>query len=369
MIDLHTHSTASDGFLSPSELLHAAEKIGLEALALTDHDAVSGLDELHAAAAKKRKVEIVNGAELSVFYPGAEMEILALDIPEKSLPAFREYQQNELARRDQMAHRRIELLQNFGVDITYEEVALDKDGNPRTQIRRPHFTDVLLKKGYIQNTEEAYKVVFARGGIAFVENRPAPAAEIIDFIRSNGAAAVMAHPIHTKFKPDILYNVVRELQQAGLSGIEVFHASQPRANRQLIVACAAGTARTSPPFPLPRGKKNAAPLDFFPPAPYINRQDTSKGADMEIEYIYPDPKDDRDLDAQLKKMQKENTLGCLIMGLFLLGGLFIFLTLLPILLIILGYSIIVLAVYIVYKAWLEEPVLNLIQKLKSRRNG
>lgn len=90
---------------------------------------------------------------------------------------------------------------------------------------------------------------------------------------------------------------------------------------------------------------------------------------MEIEYIYPDTKDDRDLDAQLKKMQKENTLGCLIMGLFLLGGLFIFLTLLPILLIILGYSIIVLAVYIVYKAWLEEPVLNLIQKLKSRRNG
>ena len=120
MIDLHTHSTASDGFLSPSELLHAAEKIGLEALALTDHDAVSGLDELHAAAAKNRKVEIVNGAELSVFYPGAEMEILALDIPEKSLPAFREYQQNELARRDQMAHRRIELLQNFGVDSTNE---------------------------------------------------------------------------------------------------------------------------------------------------------------------------------------------------------------------------------------------------------
>lgn len=86
MIDLHTHSTASDGFLSPSELLHAAEKIGLEALALTDHDAVSGLDELHAAAAKNRKVEIVNGAELSVFYPGCGKEILALDIPEKSLP-------------------------------------------------------------------------------------------------------------------------------------------------------------------------------------------------------------------------------------------------------------------------------------------
>lgn len=88
---------------------------------------------------------------------------------------------------------------------------------------------------------------------------------------------------------------------------------------------------------------------------------------MEIEYIYPDPNDDRDLEKQLKQMQKENTLGCLIMGLFLLGGLFIFLTLLPILLVILGYSIIVLAIYIGYKAWLEEPVLRLIDKIKSRQ--
>lgn len=88
---------------------------------------------------------------------------------------------------------------------------------------------------------------------------------------------------------------------------------------------------------------------------------------MEIEYIYPDPDDNRDIEAQIKKMQRENTLGCLIMGLVLLGSLFIFLTLLPIILMILGYSIIFLAVYIVYKAWLEEPVLNLIQKLKSRK--
>lgn len=173
MIDLHTHSTASDGFLSPSELLHAAEKIGLEALALTDHDAVSGLDELHAAAAKNRKVEIVNGAELSVFYPGAEMEILALDIPEKSLPAFREYQQNELARRDQMAHRRIELLQNFGVDITYEEVALDKDGNPRTQIRRPHFTDVLLKKA-ISKTPKKHTKSFSPAAASLLSKTAPP---------------------------------------------------------------------------------------------------------------------------------------------------------------------------------------------------
>lgn len=88
---------------------------------------------------------------------------------------------------------------------------------------------------------------------------------------------------------------------------------------------------------------------------------------MEIEYIYPDPDDDKDLEKQIKQMQKENSLGCLIVSLFLLGGLFIFLTLLPILLVILGYSIIVLAIYIGYKAWLEEPVLKLIDKIKMRR--
>ncbi len=88
---------------------------------------------------------------------------------------------------------------------------------------------------------------------------------------------------------------------------------------------------------------------------------------MEIEYIYPDPDDNRDLEKQLRQMQKENTLGCLVMGLFLLGGLFIFLTLLPVLLVILGYSIIVLAIYIGYKAWLEESVLHLIDKIKYRK--
>ncbi len=84
---------------------------------------------------------------------------------------------------------------------------------------------------------------------------------------------------------------------------------------------------------------------------------------MEIEYIYPDP-DDKDFNKQIKQMQKENTIGCLVLGLVVLGGLFLFLTMLPVILIVLGYSIIFLSIYIVYKAYLEDFVLRLIDKIK-----
>lgn len=84
---------------------------------------------------------------------------------------------------------------------------------------------------------------------------------------------------------------------------------------------------------------------------------------MEIEYIYPDP-DDKDFNKQIKQMQKENTIGCLVLGLIFLGGLFLFLTMLPIILIVLGYSIIFLSIYILYKAYLEDFVLRVIDKIK-----
>ena len=86
---------------------------------------------------------------------------------------------------------------------------------------------------------------------------------------------------------------------------------------------------------------------------------------MEIEYIYPDP-DDKDLKKQIKQMQKENTLGCLVLGLLILGGLFIFLTMLPVILIVLGYSILFLSIYILYKAYLEDFILSLIDRMKNK---
>jgi len=230
MIDLHTHSTHSDGFLTPSQLLENAEKIGLEALALTDHDAVSGLKELHTAALNK-PIKIINGAELSVYYPDTDMEIIAIDIPEDSLTAFEIYQREEIVRREQLARRRIDLLQKAGYHITYEEVAYDTKGNLRTQIRRPHFADILLKKGYIKTIDEAYTHIFAKDGVCYVENNPWFVSETIKFIRDNGAKAILAHPIHTKHVGKDLCDLIKELKSYGLNGIEVFHSSQPQSLR------------------------------------------------------------------------------------------------------------------------------------------
>ena len=234
MIDLHTHSTASDGFLTPTQLLEMALKTNIEALALTDHDAVSGLEELRTSAQNK-KIEIINGAELSVYYPNTDMEILALNIPNKSLKAFKQYQEDELTRRKKITQRRLRLLQIAGFDITYNDIAFDAHGNERTQIRRPHFVDVLLKKGYIKTTEEAYKKIFAKGGPARVENKPHSAKEVISFIKDNGAKAILAHPIHTKKEDKKLYQMIKRLKSYGLDGIEVFHSSHPKKERQIYL--------------------------------------------------------------------------------------------------------------------------------------
>ena len=230
MIDLHTHSTASDGFLTPTELLQESLKIKLEAIALTDHDAVSGLSELHAAA-RNQKIEVINGAEMSVYYPETDMEIIAMDIPEDSLIAFYLYQQEEIIRREQIARKRIDLLQKAGYDITYQEVAYDQKNNLRTQIRRPHFVDILLKKGYIKTPDEAYETIFAPNGVCYVPNNPWPASEMIKFIRDNNAKAILAHPIHTGHSGTQLFDLIKDLKQAGLNGIEVFHSSQPTSLR------------------------------------------------------------------------------------------------------------------------------------------
>ena len=231
MIDLHTHSTHSDGFLSPRKLLKLAETTGLEALALTDHDAVSGLKELRAAA-QKSNIEIINGAELTVDYPQTDMEILALDIPQTSMSAFQKYQQEELERRYSLAYKRIEILQKAGYEISYEEVAHDAKGNLRTQIRRPHFVDVLLRKGYIKTADEAYQKIFVKGGICEIENKKPPVKKIISFIKENNATAILAHPIHTKHSGEKLYNMIQKLKGYGLDGIEVLHSSHSLENRK-----------------------------------------------------------------------------------------------------------------------------------------
>ena len=225
MIDLHVHSNASDGFFSPSEIIDMALDIKLEALALTDHDAIAGVDELKKAALGKN-IEIINGAELSVYYPDTDMEVIALNMPDKNMKEFKKFQEEEFIRRKRVTDKRLSILQGWGYDISYEEVAFDEKGNERMQIRRPHFVDVLLKKGYIKTTAEAYKTIFVKGGGSYVENRPKDVKDVIRFIKDNGGVAILAHPVHTKKVDQEIFDLFVELKGYGLDGVEVFHSSQ-----------------------------------------------------------------------------------------------------------------------------------------------
>ncbi len=225
MIDLHVHSNASDGFFSPSEIIDMALDIKLEALALTDHDAIAGVDELKKAALGKN-IEIINGAELSVYYPDTDMEVIALNMPDKNMKEFKKFQEEEFIRRKRVTDKRLSILQGWGYDISYEEVAFDEKGNERMQIRRPHFVDVLLKKGYIKTTAEAYKTIFVKGGGSYVENRPKDVKDVIRFIKDNGGVAILAHPVHTKKFDQEIFDLFVELKGYGLDGVEVFHSSQ-----------------------------------------------------------------------------------------------------------------------------------------------
>lgn len=223
MIDLHMHSTYSDGMFSPAELMKKAAAAGISAAALTDHDVVGGCLEFKAAAVEYG-ITTINGSELSVDYPAVSMEILALDIPDRNLSAFQTHQVKMVEERRRVAVERLELLNKLGVNLTWDDVAFDKEGNPRSQIGKPHIVEAMLKAGYISDWETGFSKYLNKGCPAYVAKREPAVKDMISFIRENGAVPVLAHPVHTKRQGKELFSLIDSLRQEGLMGIEVFHS-------------------------------------------------------------------------------------------------------------------------------------------------
>ncbi len=223
MIDLHMHSTFSDGMFTPSQLMEKMAAIGLKAAALTDHDVVDGCLEFKNAA-QKFAITTINGSELSADYPNVSMEIVALDIPDNSLPAFKERQTFMINERMRVAKERVRLLENLGMELDWQKIAFDDNMKPRTQIGKPHIVAEMLRKGYIQSWEDGFSKFLNKGGPAYVPKNEPKAAEVIAFVLDNGAVPVLAHPIHTKRQGKELFELFRDLKKSGLIGIEVFHS-------------------------------------------------------------------------------------------------------------------------------------------------
>jgi len=220
MIDLHTHSTASDGTMSPAALAAYAREKKLEALALTDHDTVEGLAEALAAGAQNG-LEVVPGIEISAEYPDSALHILGYYIDSTSPAFLKNISVLQQARADRNPGI-VKKLQALGLQIEYDEIIAEAGGG---QVGRPHFAQVLIKKGYVKTPKEAFDRYLAKGAPAYSDKFRFPPGEAIGHIRNAGGIPVLGHP-STLNLPGIreLESFVGAMVDHGLMGIEVYYS-------------------------------------------------------------------------------------------------------------------------------------------------
>jgi predicted metal-dependent phosphoesterase TrpH len=219
-IDLHLHTTHSDGSFSPTAVVEFAKAAGVTALAITDHDIVAGIPEA-LKVGDRLGIEIIPGVEISSRYDGSELHILGYYID------WQERQLNDRLQilRDSRRQRNpqiIDKLNDLGLDITYDEVQTLAGTE---SVGRPHIARVLMNKKLVTSAKEAFDRYLAEGRPAFVPRRLPTPEEAVSWIRDAGGVAVLAHPTWVKESSDGLGRLVARLKAAGLGGIEAHYSS------------------------------------------------------------------------------------------------------------------------------------------------
>jgi predicted metal-dependent phosphoesterase TrpH len=227
-VDLHSHSTASDGSEKPTALVEQAVEVGLSALALTDHDTLDGIADA-AAAAVATGLELIPGTELSLEYDQGGMHLVVLWLDPGPGPL-----QNRLdelrAGRDQRNHLMAQRLTELGMPVTTEEI-IEEGG--AGSIGRPHIAAVMMRKGYVETIEEAFELWLTSGKPAYVGRPRLSPEEAISLARESGAVPIVAHP-HTLGinRAHEMADLLTRLIAAGLVGLEAFCAGYRRHERE-----------------------------------------------------------------------------------------------------------------------------------------
>jgi len=218
LIDLHTHSTASDGTLSPEELVYLAKKEKLQALALTDHDTIDGLKPAYKTA-KEVDLPFLCGIEISIKFEGPGHFHLLGYFLEPKIPKINEVLLKLKKAREERNKKMIEKLNNLGIRITLEELKEIAQG----EIGRPHMANLLVKKGIVKSFEEAFQKYLKKGAPAYVPKALLLPEEAIKLILEAKGVPVLAHPVTLKLNLLELKNYIKKLKDFGLMGIEVFY--------------------------------------------------------------------------------------------------------------------------------------------------
>ena len=222
-IDLHLHTTHSDGSLRPSDVLTLAKHANVSALAITDHDITTGIPEAMAAG-EELGIDVIPGVEISSFDGKSELHILGYWV-QWDEPVFNQ----RLARLRESRHRRnpliMERLREAGLDVTYDEV---RSLAGTESVGRPHIAQLLMQKKYVTSAKEAFDRYLAEGKPAYVARELPTPTEAISWIREAKGVAVLAHPTWVKESGEGLRTCVSALKEAGLGGVEVHYSTHTK---------------------------------------------------------------------------------------------------------------------------------------------
>ena len=216
--DLHMHTTASDGTLSPMELAEYAAGRGVTIMAVTDHDAFEGADSLRGA---DTPIPVITGVELSM----KDMKGLhLLGYGMTDAPQLRQTVRSLAEKRITRAARMVEKLNQMGFPLDYEEIRSAAKGT----VGRLHIARAMVEKGYVRNTEAAFNKYIGEGREGYVPNESLTMAQALPLMRQNGFVPVLAHPAELEIKETMLRMLIESWQQQGLMGVEVYHPSQQK---------------------------------------------------------------------------------------------------------------------------------------------
>ena len=234
LIDLHTHSTASDGTVAPAELIRLAAEAGLDGISLTDHDTVSGLDEF-LAEAEKHDLKAVPGLELSSLLFSKELHIVGLFIDRRNpklLELLEKIRQGRTERNEAIVLK----CRASGYEITMEELHEIACGE---SIGRPHIAEILVRKGYFETIRDVFEQCLKRGCRCYVP-RPLPSSqEAVGIIHEAGGLAIWAHPVSGQSgERAFVRKMLKHLIPAGLDGMEVRYSMFSEAQTRMLTELA-----------------------------------------------------------------------------------------------------------------------------------
>jgi len=218
MIDLHVHTTASDGQYTPSQIIQMASEKNISTIAITDHDTVAGLEE-GAAATKEHNITFVPGTELNINFPTGEFHLLGLGF-KKIAPSLEELLATLVKNREIRNVQIIEKMREAGVDITLDEMYADF---PDTVLGRPHFAAELVKKKVVKTRQQAFDRYLAKGRPWYVARVGSNLDEAIIAIKESGGVPVIAHPMSLYLSWGKLPDALQNFYERGVLGLEAFH--------------------------------------------------------------------------------------------------------------------------------------------------